>query len=186
MVKKHKFKKTKDTNKAREDLKSLEELPLVGGLFKGLEKFIDLAEKVEEAGGEIKKRGGIKGLGGETKGIYGFSIRTGIGEGPKIQTFGNIKVKEREKKKTEFKITETREPIVDVFDEKDQVRIVAELPGVSEEILKLELKGDILILEAGDEKRKYFKEILLPAKVDFEGMKKNFNNGVLEVKMQKI
>jgi len=36
------------------------------------------------------------------------------------------------------------------------------------------------------ERRKYSKEILLPAKVDFESRKENFNNGVLEIKMKKI
>ena len=194
MVKKYKFKETKKTpyqskhgtgqaDRAREELKGLEDLPLVGGLFKGLEKFIDLAEKVEEAGGEIKKKGEIKGKEG-VRGIYGFSIRTGTGEKPKIQTFGNIKTV-KEKTKPEFKITETREPIVDVFDEKDHILVVAELPGVSEKSIKLELKGDILILEAGDEKRKYSKEILLSAKVELDGKKENFKNGVLEIKIPK-
>ncbi|MBU4299005.1 Hsp20 family protein, partial [Patescibacteria group bacterium] len=96
----------------------------------------------------------------------------------------------------EIKITETREPIVDVFDEKEHILVVAELPGVLEESIKLDLKGDILILEAGDEKRKYKKEILLPrlrqgfggqaAKVDFEKREVNFKNGVLEIKLKKI
>jgi len=183
---KKKFKTEEKKDMAKEELKGLEDLPLVGGLFKGLGKLIDLAEKVEEAGGEIKRKGEIKGLGGETKGIYGFSIRTGIGEGPKIQTFGNIRPVKKETGKRKIKITETREPIVDVFNEKDHVLVVAELPGVSEDSIKLEIKGDILTMEAGDEKRKYKKEILLPAKVDFEQRETNFKNGVLEIKMKKI
>jgi len=199
MIKKYKFKKTpkeslhnptgqaEKIDKARDELKSLEDLPLIGGLVKGLEKFVDLAERVEEAGGEIKKKGEIKGKEGKVRGIYGFSIGSGIGERPKIQTFGNIKqVKEREKGKAEFKVAETREPIVDVFNEKDHVLVVAELPGASEDSIILDIKGDILTLEAGDERRKYSKEILLPAKVDFESRKENFNNGVLEIKMKKI
>jgi len=186
MVKKYKFKETKKTDRAREELKGLEDLPLVGGLFKGLEKFIDLAEKVEEAGGEIKRKGEIKGDDGKIKGIYGFSIKSGIGNIPKVQTFGNIRPAEKKAGKREIKITETREPIVDVFHEKDHVLIVAELPGVLEESIKLDLKGDILILEAGDEKRKYSKEILLPAKVDFEQREINFKNGILEIKLKKI
>ncbi|MDP2967211.1 MAG: Hsp20/alpha crystallin family protein [bacterium] len=181
---KKKFKPKKEGDIAKEELKSLEDLPLVGGLFKGLGKFVELVEKVEEAGGEIKRKGEIKGKEG-VRGIYGFSIRTGIGERPKIQTFGNIKTV-KEKTKPEFKITETREPIVDVFDEKDHILIVAELPGVLGESIKLELKGDILILEAGDEKRKYSKEILLPDKVDFEQRETNFKNGILEIKLKKI
>ena len=185
-VKKHKFKKVKETDRAREELKALEDLPLVGGLVKGLGKFIDLAEKVEEAGGEIKRRGEIRGREG-VRGIYGFSIRTGIGERPKIQTFGNIKaVREREKAKPEFKITETREPIVDVFDEKDHILVVAELPGINEKEIKTSLKGDILILEAGEEgKRKYYKEVLLPSKVNAETEERTYKNGILEIKFKK-
>ncbi len=183
---KKKFKPKEKKDIAKEELKGLGDLPLIGGFFKGLEKFVDLAEKVEEAGGEIKKMGEIKGLEGKTKGIYGFSIRTGIGEKPKIQTFGNIRPTKVKEAKPKIEITEEREPIVDVFDEKDHVLIVAELPGVAKESIKLELKGDILILEAGDEKRKYSKEILLPTKVDFESREESFKNGILEVKLKKI
>jgi len=196
MVKKHKFKKTeKETDRAREELKGLEDLPLVGGLLKGLGKFIDLAEKLEEAGGEIKKRGEIKGDDGKIKGIYGFSIKSGIGNIPRVQTFGNIRPTKVREAKPKIEITEEREPIIDVFDEKDHVLIVAELPGVLEESIELDLKGDILILEAGDEKRKYSKEILLPrlrqgfggqaSKVNFEKKETSFKNGVLEVKIPK-
>ena len=184
MVKKYPFKK--QTKQAREELENLEDLPLVGGFIKGLGKFIDLAERVEAAGGEIKKTGEIKGLGKDMRGIYGFSVRTGIEEKPKFQTFGNIKPTGKKTEKRRYKITETREPIVDVFDEKDQVLVVAELPGVSENSIKLDIKGDILSLEADDEKRNFSKEILLPAKIDFENREKTFKNGVLEVKMKKI
>jgi len=184
MVKKYPFKK--QTKQAREELENLEDLPLVGGFIKGLGKFIDLAEKVEEAGGKIEKKGEIRGKEGKARGIYGFSIGTLEGI-PRIQTFGNIKpVKKETKAKPEFKITENREPIVDVFDEKGEIRIVAELPGVSEDSISLDLKGDILTLEAGDEKRKYSKEILLSAKVAFESREKNFKNGVLEIKFKKV
>ncbi len=185
MVKKHKFGKEekKETDRAREELKGLEDLPLVGGLIKGLGKFIDLVEEVEEAGGEIKKTGEIKGKEG-VKGIYGFSIRTGTGERPKVQTFGNIKTV-KEKTKPEFKITETREPIVDVFDEKDRILIVVEMPGINEKEIKTTLKGDILILEAGEEKRKYYKEILLSSKVDAETEERTYKNGILEIKLKK-
>jgi len=41
-------------------------------------------------------------------------------------------------------------------------------------------------LEAGDEKRKYSKEILLPAKVDFGSKEESFKNGILEVKIKKL
>lgn len=179
---KESFKKSK--KKAKEPGLELGDIPFVGGLLKGIEKLVNLAERVEEAGGKVERKGEIKGLRGRKgiKGIYGFSIRTGIGTKarPWIQTFGNIK----ETKKGP-KVVETREPIVDVFDEKDHVLIVVEIPGLSKEDIKLELKGDILILEASDGKRKFAKEILLPSKVDMKTKKVFYKNGLLELKLKK-
>ncbi|MEK7523764.1 MAG: gas vesicle protein GvpH [Patescibacteria group bacterium] len=161
----------------------------LGGLFKGLGKIIDLAEQAEQAGGELREAGEIRGGTKERpiRGIYGFTIRTGLGkERPRVETFGNIKAtRERKQAKPEFTVTETREPIVDVFDEQDYIVVVAELPGAIEESIKLDLHGDILIVEAGNEKIKYSKEILLPAKIDFEKKEMSFKNGVLEIKMKK-
>lgn len=162
----------------------LEGIPFVGGLVKGIEKLVDLAERVEEAGGKIERKGEIKGLGRKEgiRGIYGFSIRTGLGKEakPRLQTFGNIK----ETKKGP-KIIKTREPIVDVFDEKNHILVVAELPGINQREVKANLKGDILILETGKEKRKYYKEILLPSKVNPKTKKIIYKNGILEIKFKK-
>ncbi|MFC1613091.1 Hsp20/alpha crystallin family protein [Patescibacteria group bacterium] len=181
-------KKTKQKKEESRSGLEFEDIPFVGGLLKGIGKLVDLAGKVEEAGGEIKRKGEIKGLSGKEgrRGVYGFSVRTGIGDRPKIQTFGNIR--STNKKKTgeeEIKVAENREPLVDLFDEKDHILIIVELAGVLEESIKLDVKGDILTLEAGEEQRKYFKEILLPAKVDFASRKMSFKNGILELKMQK-
>jgi len=80
---------------------------------------------------------------------------------------------------------ETREPLVDVFDEEGSITVIAELPGVKEEEIRLEAKEDIVKLETTGE-RKYAKEILLPAKVDAASKEMSFKNGVLEVKFKKI
>jgi HSP20 family protein len=155
---------------------------LFGGLFKGIEKLVDLAEKAEKAGGELKREGGWRGGTKErpARAVYGFTIRTGLGKaGPRIQTFGNIK-----KTKHGPAVTETREPLVDVFDEEGSITVIAELPGVKEEEIRLEAKEDILNLETTGE-RKFAKEIILPAKVDFASRKMNFKNGILEVKFKK-
>lgn len=165
---------------------SLEDIPFVGGLLKGLGKFIDLAERAEEAGGELRRSGQIKGLGGrkDIHGIYGFTVRTGLGQKTRVEPFGNIK-----KTKEGPKVSETREPIVDVFNEKDYILIIAELPGIDEKSIKLDPpsaeKKNVLLLEAESKDRKYAKEILLPAQIDFESRDMNFKNGILEVKFKK-
>lgn len=150
-----------------------------GGLFKGINNLIDMASKLSDAAGEIKETGEIK-LGKEIKGMYGFNIRTMAGGTPRVETFGNIK-----KTPKGPVIEEEREPVVDVFDEEDHILIVAELPGVSENDVDLEVKGDILKLSAKSGDRKYSKEILLSSKVKEDNIESSYKNGVLEIKLIK-
>ncbi len=148
-----------------------------GGLFKGLGNLIDLAAQLNEEG--VEKKGEIKGLPKGAKGVYGFSIRTLAGK-PVIESFGNI----RETAGGPV-VEEVREPIIDVFDEEDRILVIAELPGVSEDEVKIEVAGDILNLTASDKERKYAKELLLPSKVKPESMKTTYKNGILEIRLEK-
>jgi len=148
-----------------------------GGLFKGLGNLIDLASQLSEEG--VERRGELRSLPKGAKGVYGFSIRTLAGK-PVIESFGNI----RETAKGPV-VEEVREPMVDVFDEKDRILVIAELPGVSESEIKIEIAGDILNLAAADRDRKYAKEILLPGKVKPDPVKTSYKNGILEITLEK-
>ena len=75
--------------------------------------------------------------------------------------------------------------IVDVFDEDEEIQIYAEMPGVSQGDIKLDLKEDILDISAEAGERKYHKEVLLPSAVQAETMTSNYNNGILEIKVKK-
>jgi len=148
-----------------------------GGLFKGLGNLIDLASKLSEEG--VERKGEITGLPKGAKGVYGFSIRTLAGK-PVIESFGNI----RETAKGPV-VEEVREPMIDVFDEENRILVIAELPGVSESEIKVEITGDILNLTASDRDRKYAKEILLPSKVNPDSVKTAYKNGILEIILEK-
>ena len=154
----------------------------LGGLFNGFEKLVDLAADLKEAGGEIKKEGEIdlSQLKEGMKGIFGFSIKTAVGGKPIVEQFGNIR-----KTSKGPSVEEEREPITDVFDEKEEVRIYTEMPGINKEEIKLDLSGDILDISAKNRDRKYHKEILLPSKVKAETLTSNYTNGILEVKIKK-
>jgi HSP20 family protein len=154
----------------------------LGGLFKGIEKLIDLAAELKEAGGEIRKEGEIDltRLKEGMKGVYGFSIKTAVGGKPVVETFGNIK-----KTPEGPVVEEEREPLTDVFDEKDEVVVIAEIPGVSEDGISVDLKGDILEISAAGKNRKYRKEVLLPVQVKKEALSYTFKNGILEVRIKK-
>ena len=154
----------------------------LGGILKGIEKLVDLATELEEKGGEVNKEGEIdlghlkKGM----KGVFGFSIKTAVGGKPVVESFGNIK-----KTPQGPKIEEEREPITDVFDEKDEVVVMAEMPGISEEGISIDLKGDILAIKAVNSHRSYYKEVLLSSKVRPDTLTWNYKNGVLEVRIKK-
>ena len=154
----------------------------LGGLFKGIEKLVDLAADLKDAGGEIKKEGEIdlSHLKEGMKGVFGFSIKTAVGGKPIVEPFGNIK-----KTPKGPKVEEEREPITDVFDEKDEIRVYAEMPGVNQEDIKLDLKEDILDISVQSGDRKYHKEILLPVKVKAENLTSFYKNGILEIKIKK-
>jgi len=169
-----------DNNKEKKDEASFDIFGL-GGLFKGIEKLVELAGKLEEKGG-ISKEGEInldhlkKGM----KGVYGFTINTAVGGSPKVETFGNIK-----KTPEGPKVDEEREPITDVFDEKDEIVVIAEMPGIEENDIKIDLKEDILEFSAASKTRTYRKELLLPVKVIVSNLSHKFTNGILEIKIKK-
>jgi HSP20 family protein len=154
----------------------------LGGLLNGIGNLVDMAAKLKEAGGEINKEGEIdlSNLKEGMKGVFGVSVKTAVGGKPIVESFGNVK-----KTPQGPKVEEEREPLTDVFDEEQEIRIYAEMPGVNQEDIKLDLKEDILELNAQTGDRKYRKEILLPAKVKTETMTSSYNNGILEVRIKK-
>jgi len=151
-----------------------------GNLFKGIGNLIDMASKLGEEAEEIRKTGEIKGLPKNARGVYGFSMRTLVGGKPVIETFGNIKDSPRGPV-----VEEVREPMVDVLEEEDHILVIAELPGVEEKDIDLEVEGDILKLRAVGKNQKYAKEVLLPTTVKSEAMKTTYKNGILEVNLLK-
>ena len=74
----------------------------MGGLTNLIEKLGDLAEKGKDLH-ELKEFGDQGGV----KGVYGFTIRTGIGGersgGVKVEPFGNVREKTSERERRQFK-----------------------------------------------------------------------------------
>jgi HSP20 family protein len=174
------------TDKKRKPTKPSVNLDLgFGGLFKNigdlLDQISDMADKSETSEGEVSKSGefDVKGLGEKARGVYGFSIRTGVGGAPHVERFGNIR-------KTEDGpvVADVREPLVDIFDEDAEIVIVAELPGVSEAQVQVELKDDILTISTSGS-RLYAKEILLSADVEPGSLRQTYTNGILELRLKK-
>jgi len=93
-------------------------------------------------------------------------------------------------------------PSVDIAESKKAYRISVEVPGIDPEQIDLQVEGDTLVLsgekrqESDDEdegfhrmERSYgqFRRVLtLPEDADAEGIKADFKNGVLEIKVPRV
>jgi len=155
--------------------------PGLGSLFKGIGSFVDLVSRLSEAGErEVSHSGEVKDSQGKLRGLYGFSIRMGLGENPVVQQFGNICETD-----SGPVVSDTREPLVELMDEGDRFLVIAELPGIQEEDIHLEIAGDLLTIEASTGDRKYQKELLLPSVAEPGSLQSSYRNGVLEVRLAK-
>lgn len=113
--------------------------------------------------------------------VYGYSMKIGPDGKPEIQEFGNIK----KGLKGPPQVKEEREPLVDIVDTNDEIRVVVELPGVEKGDIKLHGTEDSLEISVETTQSKYYKEAQLPAKVKVREATSTYKNGVLEVVLPK-
>ena len=149
-------------------------IPGLGGLFKGLEKSPAFKERLKKIDEEVERKlkeeplkrteGGIPRVGAK------FSMRP------------LAKGKPHVRKETSHPVPQERP--VDIFDEKDYLKIIAEIPGVDENDINLNLQGDKLTISTDIPKRRYHQELKLPC-VPKGKIEKVYKNGILEVKIQK-
>ncbi|MCS7133004.1 MAG: Hsp20/alpha crystallin family protein [Aigarchaeota archaeon] len=114
--------------------------------------------------------------------VYGYSIKIGPDGKPIVREFGNIRPGRVPKI---VEVSEAREPIVDVYEEEDSIKVVAEVPGVDRNDINLNASERRLIISVDTPQRKYYKEVDLPAEVDPQSAKATYKNGVLEVVLKK-
>lgn len=109
---------------------------------------------------------------------------------PKIREFGNVKPSFKPGAfglaRPSLDAKEEREPLIDVISTEDEIKVVPELPGVEKEDIKLHGTEDTLTISVDTPKRRYFKEVEMPAKIDPKKAKTSYKNGVLEVTIPKI
>lgn len=155
----------------------------IEGILSGLTGLVGKLNELAETGAELHRSGEIHGAGKELKGIYGFTVKVGLGDQTaRVEPFGNIRA---DKKTGRAVVEEIREPVVDLFEEKDHLLIVAEMPGISVQDVEIEVKDDVLAITAAKGDKKYRKEVLLPGSYAREKMHLSCNNGVLEIKCLK-
>jgi HSP20 family protein len=68
-----------------------------------------------------------------------------------------------------------------VDEEPELVRVVGDLPGVEKDAIEVKCDGKHLTVEAHSDHREYRERIDLPTAVDEHSARASFNNGVLEI-----
>lgn len=113
--------------------------------------------------------------------VYGYSVRIGPDGKPDVSEFGNVK-----QSRSGPLVKEEREPLVDIIESNGEVCVVAELPGVDKNDIKLYGSEESLTITVDIPDRKYHKEVELPTKVNVREAKTRYKNGVLEVILPKM
>jgi HSP20 family protein len=144
--------------------------------FKDLRKEVpkELIREKKYADGSVKREIGPI--------VYGYSMTIGPDGKPVIREFGNVKRGAAAPWKA---LTDKREPLVDVVDADKQVRVMAELPGAKKEDIEITIEGRNLTITVDDPERKYRKELELPVPVKVKSARSTFNNGILEITLDK-
>ncbi|MCY0850432.1 archaeal heat shock protein Hsp20 [Sulfuracidifex metallicus] len=113
--------------------------------------------------------------------IYGVKISVGPDGTPKIEEFGNVK-----KMQGKPIVSDQIEPLVDVLEKGDDIKVVAEVPGISKDDVKLKIVGQKLVIFTSDSApKKYYAEVELPSEVDENSAKASYKNGIVEITLKK-
>ena len=150
--------------------------------FKNIENRVpkDLVKEYETPeGGKVREVGPI---------VYGYSMTIGPDGKPNIREFGNVKSPFAGSGgffQQQPSISSEREPLVDISSTDKEVKIVAEMPGIKKENIKINAYENSVEIISNDPERKYHKVIELPIEADIETVKSTYNNGILEIVFNK-
>ena len=127
--------------------------------------------------------------------VYGFSLKIGPDGKPVFEEFGNVspnnatvigrppaKAGKQEILKPK---TDARVPFTDVIIDKGVIKVIAEMPGVKKEDIKLNMVGsDKIEIKVDTNGRHYYKVVDLEEEPDESTIEAKYNNGILELTMK--
>jgi HSP20 family protein len=158
-----------------------------GRILSGLTDIAEKLNEISEKGETIAKKGEFTfpSKEGGVKGVYGFSLKTGLGgkdDAIKVEPFGNIR---KDKQTGEAVVQEIHEPLMDVFEDEEATTLIAEMPGVGPDDIEIDVRDDVLTISAKKGEKKYQKEVLLSHSPAKEGIKVTCNNGIATIRCEK-
>lgn len=116
----------------------------------------------------------MKNIGDPNVQTYGYTMYKGPDGVPHVHEFGNAA-------NAAIPTGDVREPLTDVCQDGNVVRITVELPGVTKEDIHLEGTDSSMTVSVDTDARKFKKTIAMPCTVNPNSAKAEYNNGMLEV-----
>jgi HSP20 family molecular chaperone IbpA len=159
--------------------------PGFGDIVKGLEKSEAFQERIKEANAEIerqlKKAPPLRKVEGTRKSI--------IPPKTTLKVSRSILDEEPTRRQQDSRDlhggqSPQRDVIADIFDEGEYVKVIAELPGVEEKDITVEIKDNYLMISAQAMGRKFSKQLELPDAVKKE-WQSSYKNGILQIRFEK-
>lgn len=148
-------------------------IPGLGGIIRALEASSpEFRQRIADTDAEIKHRIDV-GWSSQPVVDYHFSTRP-VRHGP-----ARAGPRKDRAESVRMPAAPIREPIVDVLEGKDCLTVIAELPGVSEEDLKIKLEGESLEIDAGS-----FKKLVSLPYAARGIQEKSYKNGILQIKLK--
>jgi HSP20 family protein len=140
--------------------------------------------------GEIKGLWEIRQI--DEPDVKGFEVRGRFGtEEPHhslepvepLKPLMRLPLRERPFEVTKAALKETREPLVDIFEENSGVKVFVELPGVEKDDIKLKIGEGYIEVKAEN----FYKTVDLATRnIATNGVSTQYKNGVLEITLPKI
>jgi HSP20 family protein len=117
--------------------------------------------------------------------VYGYSVKIGPDGKPIIREFGNLKPGMGGEGQPPLNLQDRREPLVDLIEEDEKIKVLAELPGVDKNDIKLYVTEKILTIDVDTPEKRYHKELELPVMIDESSARSTYKNGILETILNK-
>jgi HSP20 family molecular chaperone IbpA len=141
---------------------------------------VDLFEEMDEMFARLFSRVGREFMAGSPQ-AYGYRI--GIrDEGEETEPDGKERMADNAASPLS---TVTVRPVTEVHRIGNEVKVIADLHGISGEILRLDMRGNTLIIDGGDADYHYHTSVVLPP-VEAISMQKTLKNGILEVTFRRL
>jgi HSP20 family protein len=81
--------------------------------------------------------------------------------------------------------SDSRDVHTNIHESDEEVRVVADIPGLEKDDIGLKCDGRTLSIQATGDNREYSERLSLPARVDEHSAAATYNNGVLEVRFDR-